>query len=110
VALEKGFYVQEGLDVKVAGIFKAGPELMSSFFAGALDAGYVGVALATTAVPNKTARVTVLAQANSECSALGCADSKQDRSGFCKCARTRAWWPRWGWARIEAGSRGGISR
>lgn len=70
VALEKGFYAQEGLDVKVAGIFKAGPELMSAFSAGALDAGYVGVAPATTAVANKTARVTVLAQANSEGSAL----------------------------------------
>ncbi len=56
MALKKGFYVQEGLDVKVAGIFKAGSESMSSFFAGALHAGYVGVALATTAVPNKTAR------------------------------------------------------
>lgn len=70
VALEKGFYAQEGLEVKVAGIFKAGPELMSAFSAGALDAGYVGVAPATTAAANKTARVTVLAQANSEGSAL----------------------------------------
>ncbi len=70
VALEKGFYAQEGLDVKVAGIFKAGPEMMSAFSAGALDVGYVGVAPATTAVANKTARVTVLAQANSEGSAL----------------------------------------
>lgn len=70
VALEKGFYKQEGLEVQVAGIFKAGPELMSAFAAGALDAGYVGVAPATTAVANKTARVVVLAQANSEGSAL----------------------------------------
>jgi NitT/TauT family transport system substrate-binding protein len=70
VALEKGFYHQEGLEVKVAGIFKAGPELMSAFAAGELDAGYVGVAPATTAVANKTARVVVLAQANSEGSAL----------------------------------------
>ncbi|MFH0786919.1 MAG: ABC transporter substrate-binding protein [Pseudomonadota bacterium] len=70
VALEKGFYAQEGLDVIVAGIFKAGPELMSAFAAGALDMGYVGVAPATTAVANKTARVVVLAQANSEGSAL----------------------------------------
>ncbi len=70
VALEKGFYAQEGLDVIVAGIFKAGPELMSAFAAGALDMGYVGVAPATTAVANKTARVVVLAQANSEGSSL----------------------------------------
>jgi NitT/TauT family transport system substrate-binding protein len=70
VALEKGFYTQEGLEVKVAGIFKAGPELMSAFAAGALDMGYVGIAPATAAVANKAARVVVLAQANSEGSAL----------------------------------------
>lgn len=70
VALEKGFYNQEGLEVKVAGIFKAGPELMSAFAAGALDVGYVGMAPATTAVANKAARVVVLAQVNGEGSAL----------------------------------------
>jgi NitT/TauT family transport system substrate-binding protein len=70
VALEKGFYAREGLEVQVAGVFKAGPELMSAFAAGALDAGYVGEAPATTAVANKTARVVVLAQVNVEGSAL----------------------------------------
>jgi len=57
-------------------VFKAGPELMSAFAAGALDAGYVGEAPATTAVANKAARVVVLAQVNTEGSALvseGCA-------------------------------------
>ena len=57
VALEKGLYEKEGVKVEVAGIFKAGPELMSAFAAGALDMGYVGGAPATTAVANKTARV-----------------------------------------------------
>ena len=56
--------------MEVAGIFKAGPELMSAFAAGALDMGYVGVAPATTAVANKTAKVVVLAQVNTEGSAL----------------------------------------
>ena len=56
VALEKGFFEKEGVKVEVAGIFKAGPELMSAFAAGAVDMGYVGVAPATTAVANKTAR------------------------------------------------------
>jgi NitT/TauT family transport system substrate-binding protein len=70
VALEKGFYAREGLEVEVAGVFKAGPELMSAFAAGALDAGYVGEAPATTAVANKAARVVVLAQVNTEGSAL----------------------------------------
>jgi NitT/TauT family transport system substrate-binding protein len=70
VALEKGFYEKEGVKVEVAGIFKAGPELMSAFAAGALDMGYVGVAPATTAVANKTAKVVVLAQVNTEGSAI----------------------------------------
>lgn len=70
VALEKGLYEKEGVKVEVAGIFKAGPELMSAFAAGALDMGYVGVAPATTAVANKTAKVVVLAQVNTEGSAI----------------------------------------
>jgi NitT/TauT family transport system substrate-binding protein len=70
VALDKGFFEAEGVKVEVAGIFKAGPELMSAFAAGALDMGYVGVAPATTAVANKTAKVVVLAQVNTEGSAL----------------------------------------
>ena len=70
VALEKGLFEKEGVKVEVAGIFKAGPELMSAFAAGALDMGYVGVAPATTAVANKTAKVVVLAQVNTEGSAL----------------------------------------
>jgi NitT/TauT family transport system substrate-binding protein len=70
VALEKGLYEKEGVKVEVAGIFKAGPELMSAFAAGALDMGYVGVAPATTAVANKTVRVIVLAQVNTEGSAI----------------------------------------
>jgi NitT/TauT family transport system substrate-binding protein len=70
VALEKGFFEKEGVKVVVAGIFKAGPEMMSAFSAGALDMGYVGIAPATTAVANKTARVVVLAQVNTEGSAI----------------------------------------
>jgi sulfonate transport system substrate-binding protein len=70
VALDKGLYEKEGVKVEVAGIFKAGPELMSAFAAGALDMGYVGVAPATTAVANKTAKVVVLAQVNTEGSAI----------------------------------------
>ena len=70
VALEKGFYKEQGLDVQVAGIFKAGPEEMSAFAAGELDMGYVGEAPATTAVANGAAKVQVLAQVNTEGSAL----------------------------------------
>ncbi len=70
VALEKGFFKDEGLDVEIAGIFRAGPEEMSAFAAGSLDIGYVGQAPATTAVANKVTDVTVLAQVNKEGSAI----------------------------------------
>ncbi len=70
VALEKGLYKKNGVDVEVAGIFKAGPEEMSAFAAGALDIGYVGEAPATTAVANHVAGATVLAQVNTEGSAI----------------------------------------
>lgn len=66
--------------MEVAGVFKAGAELMSAFAAGALDMGYVGVAPATTAVANKTARVVVLAQVNTEGSAIVVKKDGQVRS------------------------------
>ena len=70
IAIEKGFYKKYGADVEVAGIFRAGPEEMSAFAAGALDMGYVGEAPATTAVANGVAQVTVMAQVNTEGSAI----------------------------------------
>ncbi len=70
VAMEKGFFQEEGVKVKIGGIFKAGPEEMSAFASGALDMGYVGEAPATTAVANGTAKVVVLAQVNTEGSAI----------------------------------------
>ena len=70
VSLEKGFFNQEGLDVEIAGIFKCGPEEMTGFASGSLDIGYVGEAPTTTAVANKTVRVVVLAQVNTEGSAI----------------------------------------
>jgi NitT/TauT family transport system substrate-binding protein len=70
VAIEKGFYKEQGLAVEVAGIFRAGPEEMSAFAAGALDMGYVGEAPATVAVANGAAKVAVVAQVNTEGSAI----------------------------------------
>jgi NitT/TauT family transport system substrate-binding protein len=70
VALEKGLYQKEGIDVVVGGIFKAGPEEMSAFASKDLDFGYVGEAPATVAVANKVADVKIIAQANLEGSAL----------------------------------------
>jgi len=70
IALKNGYFSEEGLNVEVAGIFKAGPEEMSAFAAGELDVGYVGLAPATVAVANGTARVKIIAQANLEGSAI----------------------------------------
>jgi len=56
--------------VEIAGVFRAGPEIMAAFSAGALDMAYVGQAPATTAMANATADVRAVAQANSEGSAL----------------------------------------
>ncbi len=70
VALEKGFFQKSGVRVEVAGVFRAGPEIMSAFAAGALDMAYVGEAPATTAVANKAAKVVVVSQVNTEGSAL----------------------------------------
>ncbi|WP_300161024.1 ABC transporter substrate-binding protein [Solidesulfovibrio sp.] len=70
VALDKGFFQEEGVAVETAGMFRSGPELMTAFGAGELDAAYVGEAPATIAAVRGTAGVKVLAQANTEGSAL----------------------------------------
>ncbi len=70
VALENEYFAQEGVSVEVAGVFRSGPELMTAFGSGALDAAYVGEAPATIAKVRGTAQIQVLAQANTEGSAL----------------------------------------
>lgn len=70
VAMARGFYRDEGVDVKVAGVFRSGPEIMTAFGAGELDAAFVGEAPVTLAVARGAAQVQVLAQANTEGSAL----------------------------------------
>ena len=70
VALEKGYFAQQGLQVQVGGVFKAGPEEMSAFGAGELDFGYVGQAPATAALLNGAADIQFIAQVNLEGSAI----------------------------------------
>ncbi len=84
VALKKGFFEEEALNVKVGGIFKAGPELMSAFAAGALDMGYVGAAPAVVAVANNVAEVKIVAKANLEGSGIvvGADSSIEDLKGL----------------------------
>jgi NitT/TauT family transport system substrate-binding protein len=69
VALDQGFLI-EGKDVQIAGIFRAGPEIMTAFAAGAVDMAYVGLAPTVTARANQAAAVVVVSQANSVGSAL----------------------------------------
>jgi len=70
VAIEKGYFTAAGVAIDVAGVFRSGPELMTAFGAGELDAAYVGEAPATIATVRGAAHVRVLAQANTEGSAL----------------------------------------
>jgi NitT/TauT family transport system substrate-binding protein len=77
VALDKGFYREQGLEVEVTGIFKAGPEEMSAFSSHSLDTGYVGEAPVIAAQANKVVTVSIVAQANKEGSALVAAKNFQ---------------------------------
>lgn len=70
VAQQKGYFQEEGLEVEVAGVYASGPDEMSAFQAGALDAGYLGMAPAMLAVANGKANVKALAQANLNGSAI----------------------------------------
>jgi NitT/TauT family transport system substrate-binding protein len=80
VALQNGYFKDYGVDVTVAGIFRAGPEIMSAFSAGNLDVAYVGIAPTITAVANKTAQVRVLAQVDTNGSAIVVAKTSPIRS------------------------------
>jgi NitT/TauT family transport system substrate-binding protein len=64
VAREKGFFTEQGIEVRDAGAFNAGPEEMSAFSAGDLDIGYVGVAPCLTFASQDMADVKIVAQAN----------------------------------------------
>jgi NitT/TauT family transport system substrate-binding protein len=70
VAIEKGFFKEEGIDVQVAGIFNAGPEEMTAFASKSLDIGYLGVAPSATGLANKSASVKAVALANAEGSSI----------------------------------------
>jgi NitT/TauT family transport system substrate-binding protein len=70
VAIEKGFFREEGLEVEVAGIFNAGAEEMSAFASKSLDVGYLGMAPSITGVANRAASVKAAALANAEGSAI----------------------------------------
>ena len=70
IAQQKGFFEDQGLDMREGGVFSAGPEEMSAFSAGDLDMGYVGTAPAVTFKGQNMADVKIVAQANMDGSAI----------------------------------------
>jgi NitT/TauT family transport system substrate-binding protein len=70
VALDKGFFRDEGVDVTVAGVFRAGSEVAGALGAGQLDMAYLGEAPATIASARGAAHIRVVAQVNTEGSGL----------------------------------------
>ena len=90
VALEKGYFKDEGLEVQTAGAFKAGPEEMSAFGARELDIGYVGQAPATAAVLNGVADVKFIAQVNLEGSSIVAGKDSSDENLFSLAGKTVA--------------------
>lgn len=69
VSQQKGFFKDEGIDVKVAGPFNAGTPEMDALAANQLDMGYVGVAPAVIASARKV-DLSIVAGVNTEGSAL----------------------------------------
>lgn len=69
VAVEKGFYTAEGLDIEVVGPFDAGPAEMDAMAAMQLDIGYVGAAPVITAAARRVP-LTIISGVNLEGSAL----------------------------------------
>jgi NitT/TauT family transport system substrate-binding protein len=67
---EKQIFADEGVIIDTVGAFRAGPEIMSAFAAGDLDMAYVGQSPATVGVANKAADVIVVAQVNTEGTAI----------------------------------------
>ncbi len=53
VAVDKGFFTEEGLKIDVVGPFDAGPAEMDALAAGQIDMGYVGMAPAVLAAARK---------------------------------------------------------
>lgn len=74
VAQEKGYFVEEGIDVVVVGPFDSGPPEMDALAADQLDVAYVGMPPAILAAARKI-ELSILAGVNLEGSALVTANS-----------------------------------
>ncbi|MBA2882785.1 NitT/TauT family transport system substrate-binding protein [Desulfosalsimonas propionicica] len=80
VAEEEDIFADEGVIIDTVGAFRAGPEIMSAFASGDLDMAYVGQSPATVGFANKAADVVVVAQVNTEGTAI--VIKKQDAANF----------------------------
>jgi NitT/TauT family transport system substrate-binding protein len=81
VALEKGFFTDEGINVKAVGPFDAGTSEMNALAAGQIDMGYVGTAPAVIAAVRGIG-LSIVAGVNAEGSALITDDTIDDVSGL----------------------------
>ena len=69
VAQDKGYFIEEGVNVQVVGPFDAGPAEMDALAADQLDMGYVGIAPSVLAAARKI-DLSIIAGVNLEGSAL----------------------------------------
>jgi NitT/TauT family transport system substrate-binding protein len=69
VAVDKGFFSEENLNVEVVGPFEAGPAEMDALAAGQIDMGYVGVAPSVLAAARKVP-ISIVSGVNLEGSGL----------------------------------------
>lgn len=81
IAVEKGLYKAEGLDIEVVGPFDAGPAEMDAMAAGQIDVGYVGAAPFIVAAARKVP-VTVVSGVNLEGSAVAAQKSITSVAGL----------------------------
>ncbi|MDD5748835.1 MAG: ABC transporter substrate-binding protein [Actinomycetota bacterium] len=70
IAREKGYFEEEGLEIREAEAFNSGAEEMSAFSAGELDMGYVGASSALVFAGREMANVRIVAQVSQDSSAL----------------------------------------
>jgi len=69
VALDQGFFKDEGIDVQIVGPFDAGPAEMDALASNQLDMGYVGLAPAVLAAARKV-ELSIISGVNQEGSGL----------------------------------------
>lgn len=70
IAKEKGFFTEQGVEVREEGAFGSGPEVMGALSAGGLDFGYAGASTVLTFAGREMADVRIVAQVDAGGSAI----------------------------------------